>query len=132
MTVEGGVLMVVALAATALTGCATERPHANEFGEAPHNYEQAAKEAVLQGLGHLADRASYVAIREPVRAYVTGPPITGAKVLWRGYEVDITYRIRNYVGYSNEDTYHVLFDGELVHEVVGDSRLSPAYTLHFF
>ena len=107
-------LLGVLLAVTTLTSCAVEKPIAADFGAPPQDYERKAKEALWARLGVLAERATYVGCAEPKRAYLVGSLYQGSKVLWKGYEVAITYRVKNYVGYSNTDVSHILFDGDRV------------------
>jgi hypothetical protein len=46
---------------------------------------------------------------------------TRSAILGNGYVVDGVVSVKNHIGYSNQDTFHVLFDGDRVHGVVGDT-----------
>jgi hypothetical protein len=45
-------------------------------------------------------------------------PVFSNKLVWNG--VDVVVSVKNHIGYSNQDTFHVQFDGDKVHGVVGD------------
>jgi hypothetical protein len=38
-----------------------------------------------------------------------------------GYVVEVVVSVKNHIGYSNQDTFHVQFDGDKVHGVIGDT-----------
>jgi hypothetical protein len=107
-----------------LGGCLTnpERPDASAYGDPPHNYEQPAKDAVaaLPYFNSHSDTWHFVTIGTPYRAYSNGMPVFSNKLVWNGYVVDVVVSVKNHVGYSNQDTFYVQFDGDTVHGVVGD------------
>jgi len=106
-----------------LGGCLSnpERPEASVYGEPPHSYEQTAKDAVsaLPYFNSHADTWHFVSIGMPYRAYSNGMPAFNNKLVWSGYLVEVVVSVKNYIGYSNQDTFLVQFDGDKVHEVVG-------------
>jgi hypothetical protein len=108
-----------------LVGCLTtpERPDASAYGDPPHAYEQPAKDAVsaLPYFNSHSDTWHFVRVGIPYRAYQNGMPVFNNKLVWNGYVVDVVVSVKNHIGYSNQDTFHVLFDGNGVHGVVGDT-----------
>jgi hypothetical protein len=60
-----------------------------------------------------------VSIGTPYRAYSNGMPVFNNKLVWSGYVVEVVVSVKNHIGYSNQDTFWVQFDGDKVHEVVG-------------
>jgi hypothetical protein len=106
-----------------LGGCLSnpERPEASVYGEPPHSYEQTAKDAVsaLPYFNSHSDTWHFVSIGTPYRAYSNGMPVFNNKLVWSGYVVEVVVSVKNHIGYSNQDTFWVEFDGDKVHEVVG-------------
>jgi hypothetical protein len=106
-----------------LGGCLSnpERPEASVYGEPPHSYEQTAKDAVsaLPYFNSHSDTWHFVSIGTPYRAYSNGMPVFSNKLVWSGYVVEVVVSVKNHIGYSNQDTFWVQFDGDKVHEVVG-------------
>ena len=106
-----------------LGGCLSnpERPEASVYGEPPHSYEQTAKDAVsaLPYFNSHSDTWHFVSIGMPYRAYSNGMPVFNNKLVWSGYVVEVVVSVKNHIGYSNQDTFWVQFDGDKVHEVVG-------------
>jgi hypothetical protein len=106
-----------------LGGCLSnpERPEASVYGEPPHSYEQTAKDAVsaLPYFNSHSDTWHFVSIGTPYRAYSNGMPVFSNKLVWSGYLVEVVVSVKNHIGYSNQDTFWVEFDGDKVHEVVG-------------
>jgi hypothetical protein len=108
-----------------LGGCqaSPERPDASVYGDPPHSYEQPAKDAVA-GLPYFnshSDTWHFVSVGAPYRAYSDGMPVFRNKLEWSGYVVDVIVSVKNHIGYSNQDTFHVQFDGDAVHGVIGDT-----------
>jgi hypothetical protein len=114
---------VICALSVGLGGCVAnpERPDASTYGEPPHAYEKPAKEAVsaLPYFNNHADTWHFVSIGSPYRAYTNGMPVFSNKLNWSGYVVDVVVSVKNHIGYSNEDTFFVQFDGDKVHGVVG-------------
>jgi hypothetical protein len=106
-----------------LSGCLSnpERPDASIYGEPPHAYEQPAKDAVsaLPYFNSHSDTWHFVSIGNPYRAYSNGMPVFSNKLIWSGYVVEVVVTVKNHIGYSNQDTFWVQFDGDKVHGVVG-------------
>jgi hypothetical protein len=106
-----------------LGGCLSnpERPDASAYGDPPHAYEQPAKDAVsaLPYFNSHADTWRFVSIGTPYRAYSNGMPVFSNKLIWSGYVVELVVSVKNHIGYSNQDTFWVQFDGDKVHGVVG-------------
>ncbi len=106
-----------------LGGCLTnpERPDASVYGDPPHAYEQPAKDAVsaLPYFNSHLDTWHFVNIGTPYRAYTNGMPVFSNKLVWTGYVVEVVVSVKNHIGYSNQDTFWVQFDGDTVHGVVG-------------
>jgi hypothetical protein len=111
-----------------LGGCLSnpERPDASVYGDPPHSYEQPAKDAVsaLPYFNSHPDSWHFVNIGTPYRAYTNGMPVFNNKLVWSGYVVEVVVSVKNHIGYSNQDTFYVQFDGDKVHGVVG-SRDMP-------
>ena len=111
-----------------LSGCLSspERPDASAYGKPPQAYEQPAKDAVsaLPYFNSHSDTWHFVSIGSPYRAYTNDMPVFSNKLNWTGYVVDVTVSVKNHIGYSNQDTFHVQFDGDSVHGVVADSNLN--------
>src|ERR1700676_2810533 len=107
-----------------LSGCLSnpERPEPSVYGDPPHGYEQPAKDAVsaLPYFNSHSDTWHFVNIGTPYRAYTNGMPVFSNKLVWSGYVVEVVVSVKNHIGYSNQDTFHVQFDGDKVHGVVGD------------
>lgn len=105
-----------------LGGCLSspERPEASTYGEPPHAYEQPSKDAVsaLPYYSSHSDTWHFVSVGTPYRAYSNGMPVFSNKLTWSGYVVEVVVSVKNHVGYSNQDTYWVQFDGEKVYGVV--------------
>jgi hypothetical protein len=105
-----------------LSGCLSnpERPDASVYGEPPHAYEQPAKDAVsaLPYFNSHSDTWHFVNISTPYRAYTNGMPVFSNKLVWSGYVVEVVVSVKNHIGYSNQDTFWVQFDGDIVHGVV--------------
>jgi hypothetical protein len=108
-----------------LSGCLSspERPDASVYGDPPHAYEQPARDAVsaLPYFNSHSDTWHFVNIGTPYRAYQNGVPAFGNKLLWNGYVVEVVVSVKNHIGYSNQDTFCVQFDGDKVHGVVGNA-----------
>lgn len=106
-----------------LSGCLSnpERPNASVYGDPPHAYEQPAKDAVsaLPYFNSHSDTWHFVSTGTPYRAYSNGMPVFNNKLVWSGYVVEVVVSVKNHIGYSNQDTFWVQFDGDKVHEVVG-------------
>jgi hypothetical protein len=106
-----------------LSGCLTnpERPDASVYGDPPHAFEQPAKDAVsaLPYFNSHSDTWHFVNIGTPFRAYTNGMPVFSNKLVWTGYVVEVVVSVKNHIGYSNQDTFWVQFDGDRVHAVVG-------------
>jgi hypothetical protein len=106
-----------------LGGCLSnpERPDASVYGAPPHAYEQPAKDAVsaLPYFNNHSDTWHFVNIGTPYRAYTNGMPVFSNKLVWSGYVVEVVVSVKNHIGYSNQDTFWVQFDGDKVHGVVG-------------
>src|SRR5258708_7313067 len=106
-----------------LGGCLSnpERPEPSAYGEPPHAYEQPAKDAVsaLPYYSSHPDTWHFVSVGTPYRAYSNGMPVFSNKLLWSGYVVEVVVSVKNHIGYSNQDTYWVQFDGDRIHGVVG-------------
>jgi hypothetical protein len=106
-----------------LSGCLSnpERPDASAYGAPPHAYEQPAKDAVsaLPYFNSHSDTWHFVHIGTPYRAYTNGMPVFSNKLVWSGYVVEVVVSVKNHIGYSNQDTFWVQFDGDKVHGVVG-------------
>jgi hypothetical protein len=106
-----------------LSGCLSnpERPDASVYGDPPHGYEQPAKDAVsaLPYFNNHSDTWHFVNIGAPYRAYTNGMPVFSNKLVWSGYVVEVVVSVKNHIGYSNQDTFWVQFDGDKVHGVVG-------------
>jgi hypothetical protein len=105
-----------------LSGCLSnpERPDASVYGDPPRGYEQPVKEAVsaLPYFNNHSDTWHFVNIGIPYRAYTNGMPVFSNKLVWSGYVVEVVVSIKNHIGYSNQDTFWVQFDGDKVHAVV--------------
>jgi hypothetical protein len=105
-----------------LSGCRSipERPDASVYGDPPHAYEQSAKDAVsaLPYFKSHSDTWHFVNIGAPYRAYTNGMPVFSNKLIWSGYVVEVIVSVKNHIGYSNQDTFWVQFDGNEVHGVV--------------
>ena len=108
-----------------LGGCLSNpvRPDASAYGDPPHAYEQLARDAVsaLPYYNSHPDTWHFVSVGTPYRVYQNGAPAFGNKLVWNGYFVDVVVSVKNHIGYSNQDTYHVQFDGDKVHGVLGNS-----------
>lgn len=108
-----------------LGGCLSNpvRPDASMYGDPPRAYEQSAKDAVsaLPYFNNHADTWHFVRIGTPYRAFQNGMPALGNKLIWNGYVVEVVVSVKNHIGYSNQDTFMVQFDGDKVQGVVGDS-----------
>jgi hypothetical protein len=108
-----------------LGGCLSNpaRPDASMYGDPPRAYDQPAKDAVsaLPYFNSHADTWHFVSIGIPFRAYQNGVPAFGNKLVWNGYVVEVVVSVKNHIGYSNQDTFNILFDGDKVHGVVGDA-----------
>jgi hypothetical protein len=106
-----------------LSGCLSnpERPDASVYGAPPHAYEQPAKDAVsaLPYFNSHSDTWHFVNIGTPYRAYTNGMPVFSNKLVWSGYVVEVVVSVKNHIGYSNQDTFWVQFDGDKVHGVAG-------------
>jgi hypothetical protein len=106
-----------------LSGCLSNpgRPDAAVYGDPPHGYEQPAKDAVsaLPYFNNHLDTWHFVNIGTPYRAYTNGMPVFSNKLVWSGYVVEVVVSVKNHIGYSNQDTFWVQFDGDKVHAVVG-------------
>jgi hypothetical protein len=106
-----------------ISGCLSnpERPDASAYGDPPHAYEQPAKDAVsaLPYFNSHSDTWHFVNIGTPYRAYSNGMPVFSNKLVWSGYVVEVVVSVKNHIGYSNQDTFWVQFDGDNVHGVVG-------------
>jgi len=105
-----------------LVGCLSNpgRPDATVFGDPPQTYEQSAKDAV-SALPYFNnhDTWHFVSVHSPYRAYTNGMPVFSNKLVWSGYVVEVVVSVKNHIGYSNQDTFYVEFDGDKVHGVVG-------------
>jgi hypothetical protein len=114
---------ILSVAATlCLAACQTQRPTDSAVGEAPRDYEQSAQGAIM-GLPLFKahpNMAQYLGCGKPAPAYQTGMPLTGGKVVWKGYMVEIKYSVKNVFGVSHVAIWHVLYDGDNVHTVIGD------------
>jgi hypothetical protein len=106
-----------------LVSCQTspERPDASAYDDPPRAYELPAKEAVsaLPYFNNHSDTWHFVSVGTPYRAYQNGMPVFSNKLLWNGYVVEVVVSVKNHIGYSNQDTFWVQFDGDKVHGVVG-------------
>ena len=120
--------VIISALLLSLVGCLSnpERPGSAAFGDPPHAYEQPAKDAVsaLPYFNSHSDTWHFVSIGTPYRAYTNGMPAFSNKLVWSGYVVEVVVSVKNHIGYSNQDTFFVEFDGEKVHGVVG-SRDMP-------
>jgi hypothetical protein len=114
---------VVCALLLSLGGCLSnpERPEASAYGAPPHIYEQPAKDAVsaLSYFNNHPDTWHFVNIGTPYRAYTNGMPVFSNRLIWSGYVVEVVVSVKNHIGYSNQDTFWVQFDGDKVHGVVG-------------
>jgi hypothetical protein len=116
-------LLLTWLATLCAAGCATQHPVESTVAELPpHAYEQSAQDAImaLPLFKRHPEMAHYVGIGNPVPAYQTSMPLLGGKVVWKGYMVEINYNVTNFFGVSHAATRYVLYDGDNVHDVVGD------------
>jgi hypothetical protein len=106
-----------------LCGCLSnpERPDASVYGDPPHAYEKTAKDAVsaLPYFNSHSDTWHFVSVGAPYRAYQNGVPVFRNKLTWTGYVVEVVVSVKNHIGYSNQDTFWVEFDGDRVHEIAG-------------
>ena len=75
------------------------------------------------------DMAQYLGCGRPLPAYQTSMPLTGGKVVWKGYMVEIKYSVRNVFGVSHVAIWHVLYDGDGVHSVIGDDAEAGVHLL---
>jgi hypothetical protein len=115
-------LMLSALAVLYLAACQTQRPTDSAVGDPPRDYEQSAQNAIMELPLFKAHpkMAQYLRCGQPVPAYQTNSPLTGGKVVWKGYMVEINYSVTNVFGASHVGIWHVLYDGDNVHSVIGD------------
>jgi hypothetical protein len=115
-------LLLAFIAILWLVGCETQHPVESTVGEPPHAFAQSAQDAImaLPLFKRHPEMAHYVGVGKPVPAYQTSMPLLGGKVVWKGYMVEITYSVTNTFGVSHAATWHVLYDGDNVHDVVGD------------
>ena len=97
-----------------------ERPDASIYVDPPHSYEQSAKDAVsaLPNFNN-HDTWHFVSVGAPYRAYTNGTPVFSNKLSWSGYVVEVVVSVKNHIGYSNQDSFYVEFDGDKVHGLVG-------------
>lgn len=116
------VALCAILCSLAACQASPERPDASAYGAPPHNYEQPARDAVsaLPYFSSHSDTWHFVTIGTPYRAYSNGMPVFSNKLVWTGYVVEVVVSVKNHIGYSNQDTFHVQFDGDKVHGVVGN------------
>jgi hypothetical protein len=119
VAIRGALISVLLLY---LGGCLSspERPDASVYADPPHTYEQSAKDAV-SALPYFNnhDTWHFVSVGSPYRAYTNGMPVFSNKLAWSGYVVEVVVSVKNHIGYSNQDTFYVQFDGDKVQGVVG-------------
>src|ERR1700688_3052366 len=84
-----------------LAGCLStpERPDASVYGDPPHAYEQAAKDAVsaLPYFNSHSDTWHFVSVGAPYRAYQNGMPVFSNKLIWTGYVVEVVVSVKNHM-----------------------------------
>src|ERR1700682_5071364 len=114
-------ILLSAVATSCLAGCQTQHPTESVVGDPPHEYERTAQEAVM-GLPLFKahpQMAQYLGCTKPVTAYQTSMPLQGGKVVWQGYTVEITYSVKNVFGISHVAYWHVLYNRNKVHALMG-------------